>query len=57
MSTKKLYFNTMQSTSAIVGIICPMVNININGLNGQAIFGTGARTSVAGYQLFQKLKE
>ena len=56
-SPKKLDFNSIQSSISPVGRICPMVEININALDGLALFDTGARTSVASQQLYQKLKE
>lgn len=48
-------FNAVHT--AIVGRDVPTVEININGLKGEAYFDTAAGTSVAGYSLFQKLKE
>ena len=56
-SSEKLDFNSMQSSVAAVGRNVPTVDINENGINRQAFFDTGARTSIAGYQLFTKLKE
>lgn len=48
-----LDFNSMHST--VVGRNVPVVDINVNGLQGEAYFDTAARTSVAGYHLYQKL--
>ncbi|XP_036347926.1 uncharacterized protein LOC118757308 [Rhagoletis pomonella] len=54
-SPQKLDFNTLQTT--IIGRDVPTVNININGLNGEAFLDTAARTNVASSQLFKKLRE
>lgn len=54
-SPKTLDFNSIQTT--LVGHDVPTVEINVNGLNGEAYLDTAARTSVAGYYLFQKLVE
>lgn len=54
-SPEKLDFNSLHTT--IVGRNVPTVAVNINGMEGEAYFDTAARTSVAGYKLFQKLKE
>ena len=53
-SPKEFEFNSIQTT--IVGKNVPTVNINIEGLQGIAYMETGARTSIAGYTLYQKLK-
>lgn len=52
---QKLDFNSLHTT--LVGRNVPLVNINVLGLNGEAYFDTAARTSVAGFQLYQKLKQ
>ena len=54
-SPERLDFNSIQTS--IIGRNVPTVGINISGLKGTAYFDTAARTSVAGYTLFQKLKE
>ena len=54
-SAERLDFNIIQT--AIIGRNVPTVGINISGLKGITYFDTAARTSVAGYTLYQKLKE
>lgn len=54
-SPKLLDFNSVQTT--LIGHNVPTVDINVNGLNGEAYLDTAARTSIAGYHLFQKLVE
>ena len=54
-SPKEMEFNCMQTT--MIGRNVPTVDINILGMNGVAYMDTAARTSVAGYALYQKLKE
>lgn len=50
---KSLDFNSLHTT--LVGSDVPLVDVNINGLQGEAYLDTAARTSVAGFQLYQKL--
>ncbi|XP_036346322.1 uncharacterized protein LOC118755602 [Rhagoletis pomonella] len=54
-SPEKLDFNTIQTT--VIGRNVPTVDININGLKGEAYLDTAARTSVASSKLYEKLKE
>lgn len=48
-----LDFNSLHTP--LVGSDVPLVDVNINGLNGEAYLDTAARTSVAGFLLYQKL--
>lgn len=54
-SPKFLDFNSIETS--IVGRNVPTVEINVNGLKGEAYLDTAARTSIAGYYLYKKLKE
>lgn len=54
-STSKLDFNSLSAN--VAGRNVPVVEVNINALDGEAYFDTAARTSVAGHILFEKLKE
>lgn len=54
-NAEKIDFNSLHTT--LVGRNVPVVQINVNGLNGEAYFDTAARTSVAGFLLYQKLKQ
>lgn len=48
-----LDFNSLHTT--LVGSEVPLVDVNINGLKGEAYLDTAARTSVAGFLLYLKL--
>ncbi|KAI8115885.1 hypothetical protein CVS40_11969 [Lucilia cuprina] len=50
-SPKELDFISIHTT--IVGRNDPSVNMNVNGLNGEAYMDTAARTSVAGHYFFK----
>lgn len=52
-SPATLDFNLIEST--VIGRSVPTVDININGLKGEAYIDTAARTSVAGSRLYQQL--
>lgn len=54
-SPKFLDFNSIDTS--IVGRNVPTVEINVNGLKGEAYLDTAARTSIAGYYLYKKLRE
>lgn len=54
-SPKEMDFNSIQTN--IDGRNVPTVEINVNGLKGEAYLDTAARTSIAGYYLYNKLLE
>ena len=54
-SPRNVEFNCIETT--IMGRNVPTIDVNINGMKGVAYMDTAARTSIAGYYLYKKLKE
>ena len=54
-SPRNVEFNCIETT--IMGRNVATIDVNINGMKGVAYMDTAARTSIAGYYLYKKLKE
>ncbi|XP_065356155.1 uncharacterized protein LOC135950547 [Calliphora vicina] len=54
-SPKEMDFHSIQTN--LIGRNVPTVEINVNGLKGEAYLDTAARTSIAGHFLYKKLLE